>query len=68
MAFMGRKPTLKPVRQLAIGFPGDLMRGIEAFQSANSISNLAEAIRILIRRGLERDGWIQPPGKGGDDE
>ncbi|GIN59398.1 hypothetical protein J8TS2_37170 [Lederbergia ruris] len=41
--------------QVLVAFPNELLEKVEDFQFANRIQNRSEAVRELIRRGLEGD-------------
>lgn len=43
-------------KQILITFPEDLVEEIESYWHRNSIVNRSEAIRQLIRVGLEKEG------------
>lgn len=45
----------KKNRQVLVTFPNELLEEVEDFQFANRIQNRSEAIRELIRRGLEKN-------------
>lgn len=41
--------------QVLVTFPNELLKEVEDFQFVNRIQSRSEAIRELIRRGLEKD-------------
>ncbi len=58
---MGRKPTLGGTTQLAIKFASDQVRLVEEWRIAHRVSTPSEAVRLLVWRGLEADGWAARP-------
>ena len=67
MRDMGRKPTVRPVKQLAIGFDAAQWSAVERFQRSRRLSSPTEAVRQLIWRGLESEGVFAPDTDGTDD-
>lgn len=41
--------------QVLVTFPHDLFKEIEDYQFANRVPNRNEAIRLLIKKGLEKE-------------
>ena len=61
MSGMGRQPSVKPVKQLAMGFGREQWDAIEEFQRTRRVSSITEAVRQLIWKGLEAEGLAPPP-------
>lgn len=41
--------------QVLVTFPHDLLKEIENYQFANRVPNRNEAIRLLVKKGLEKE-------------
>lgn len=52
---MGGKVDKEKNTQVLVTIPNDLLKRIEDYQFENRIKNRSEAIRDLLKKGLERE-------------
>lgn len=53
-------------KQILVTFPNELVEEIEIYWHENSLNNRSDAIRELIKRGLESERSGDSNGKGTD--
>ena len=61
VASMGKKPTVRPVRQISIPWNAEQTAGIERFRAREGLSTATEAIRVLVWRQLMAEGLVTVP-------